>query len=69
MPGRHRQPTFGIESNERSALKHSFKTPEKHISPPNCTSSHFIRKGLPVMSFETNFFNEINDLGVSEKRI
>jgi hypothetical protein len=41
------------------------QTLEKHFSPLNCTSPHFSRKPFANKGFETNFFNEIKDLGVS----
>jgi hypothetical protein len=35
----------------------------EHFSPLNCTFPHFIRKPFANKGFETNFFNEIKDLG------
>jgi hypothetical protein len=49
----------------KTHLETRLKTFEKHFSPLNCTSSHFIRKDLAYKWFETNFFNEIKDLEAS----
>jgi hypothetical protein len=46
-------------------LETLLQTLEKHFSPLNCTFPHFSRKPFANKGFETNFFNEIKDLGVS----
>jgi hypothetical protein len=34
----------------------------RHFLPPNCTFSHCIREPLLSPEFDTNYFNEINNL-------
>jgi hypothetical protein len=54
VPGRHGEPTFGIETEGGRALE--------HFSPLNCTFFHFIRKtGATEWEIQKNF-NEIKDL-------
>jgi hypothetical protein len=50
---------------QMTRLETLLKPFEKHFSPLNCTSSHFIRKDLACKRFETIFFNKINNLEAS----
>jgi hypothetical protein len=62
MPGGHREPTFGIETEGRSTLEHGNSDLAKHFSPLNCTFSHCITKPQRHATTFTIFFNGINDL-------
>jgi hypothetical protein len=62
MPGRHREPTFRIQTERRSTLKHVEKSLKNHFSPLNCTFSHCITNLHAVKRLFVFFFNEIKDL-------
>jgi hypothetical protein len=74
VPGRHREPTFCIQTERRSPLKHDrtphFEKTDKseafkwHFSPLNCTFLHCISKPGACKRLATKISNEIKDLAL-----